>query len=57
MNRNKSTVEDAAMEWFGALGYAIGHGPQLASLDHASLTKARALRHPTSSMAALSDRC
>jgi len=57
MNRNESTVEDAAMEWFGALGYAIGHGPQLASLDHASLTKARALRHPTSSMAALSDRC
>jgi type I restriction enzyme R subunit len=23
-------VEDAALEWFGELGYAVGHGPQLA---------------------------
>ena len=30
MNLNESTVEDAALEWFGALGYAIGHGPDLA---------------------------
>ena len=26
MNRNESTVEDAALEWFGELGYAVGHG-------------------------------
>ena len=30
MSLNESTVEDAALEWFGALGYAIGYGPQLA---------------------------
>ncbi len=27
---NESHVEDAALEWFGELGYAIGHGPQMA---------------------------
>jgi type I restriction enzyme R subunit len=27
---NESHVEDAALEWFGELGYAVGHGPQLA---------------------------
>lgn len=27
---NESTVEDAALTWFGELGYALGHGPQLA---------------------------
>ena len=26
----ESIVEHAALEWFGELGYAIGHGPQLA---------------------------
>jgi type I restriction enzyme R subunit len=26
----ESTVEEAALEWFGELGYAIGHGPQMA---------------------------
>ena len=30
MSLNESTVEAAALEWFGALGYAVGHGPQLA---------------------------
>ena len=30
MNLNESIVEDAALEWFGELGYSIGHGPQLA---------------------------
>lgn len=30
MSLNESMVEDAALEWFGELGYAIGHGPQLA---------------------------
>jgi hypothetical protein len=27
---NESIVEDAALEWFGDLGYAVGHWPQLA---------------------------
>ncbi|MDP2170123.1 MAG: type I restriction endonuclease subunit R [Rhodocyclaceae bacterium] len=27
---NESTVEEAALEWFGELGYALGHGPQIA---------------------------
>jgi type I restriction enzyme R subunit len=27
---DEAIVEDAALEWFGKLGYAVGHGPQLA---------------------------
>ncbi|MCE9520065.1 MAG: hypothetical protein K8R87_11010 [Verrucomicrobia bacterium] len=27
----ESIVKDAALEWFGELGYAVGHGPYLAS--------------------------
>ena len=27
---NESTVEDAALTWFGELGYAVAHGPDLA---------------------------
>ncbi|MDI1343141.1 MAG: type I restriction endonuclease subunit R [Pseudolabrys sp.] len=27
---NESTVEDAALEWFEGLGYALGHGPHMA---------------------------
>ena len=27
---NEAIVENAALEWFGELGYAVGHGPQLA---------------------------
>ena len=27
---NESNFEEAALEWFGELGYAVGHGPQLA---------------------------
>lgn len=27
---NESIVEDAALGWFGEMGYAIVHGPQLA---------------------------
>ena len=27
MSLNESIVEDAALEWFGELGYAVGHGP------------------------------
>ena len=30
MSLNESIVEDAALEWFGELGYAALHGPQLA---------------------------
>ena len=30
MSLNESIVEDAALEWFGELGYVVGHGPQLA---------------------------
>jgi len=30
MNFNESHIEEAALEWFGELGYAVGHGPQLA---------------------------
>jgi type I restriction enzyme R subunit len=29
MSLNESIVEDAALEWFGELGYAVGHGPHL----------------------------
>lgn len=36
MNLNESIVEEAALEWFGELGYAIGHGPQLAPGDRAT---------------------
>ena len=30
MSLNESIVEDAALEWFGGLGYTIGHGPHMA---------------------------
>ncbi len=30
MNLNESIVEDAALTWFAELGYALGHGPQIA---------------------------
>jgi type I restriction enzyme R subunit len=30
MALNESIVEDAALTWFGELGYAIGHGPDIA---------------------------
>lgn len=30
MSLNESIVEHAALEWFGELGYAVGHGPHLA---------------------------
>ena len=30
MSLNESIVEEAALEWFGELGYAIGHGPHIA---------------------------
>ncbi|MHB1307531.1 MAG: hypothetical protein ACYDC1_22645 [Limisphaerales bacterium] len=30
MSLNESIVEDAALEWCGGLGYAVGHGPHCA---------------------------
>ena len=30
MSLNEAIVEDAALTWFGELGYAVGHGPQIA---------------------------
>jgi len=30
MTLNESIFEEAALEWFGELGYAVGHGPHLA---------------------------
>jgi type I restriction enzyme R subunit len=33
---NESTVEDAALTWFGDLGYAVAHGPDLAPGEPAS---------------------
>jgi type I restriction enzyme, R subunit len=30
MSLNEYIVEDAALEWFGELGYAVGNGPHLA---------------------------
>ena len=31
MSLNESIIKDAALEWFGELGYAVGRGPHLAS--------------------------
>jgi hypothetical protein len=33
MSLNESIVEEAALEWFGELGYAVGHGPHLAPVN------------------------
>ena len=30
MSLNESIVEDATLEWLDELGYAVGHGPNLA---------------------------
>jgi type I restriction enzyme, R subunit len=30
MTLNESTIEDAALSWFGELGYSVGHGPEMA---------------------------
>ena len=36
MSLNESTAEDAALEWFGELGDAVGHGPHLAPSEAAA---------------------
>jgi type I restriction enzyme R subunit len=41
----ESIVEDAALEWFGELGYAVGHGPHLAPGEYAGGTLTPALSH------------
>lgn len=33
---NQSIFEDAALSWFGELGYAIGHGPHMAPGESAA---------------------
>jgi type I restriction enzyme R subunit len=33
MSLNQSIVEDAALEWFGELGCAVGHGPHLTPIE------------------------
>ena len=38
MSLNESIAEDAALEWFGELGYAVGHGPHLAPGEYAGGT-------------------
>jgi type I restriction enzyme R subunit len=38
MGLDESIVEDAALEWFGELGYAVGHGPHLAPGEYAGGT-------------------
>ena len=35
-NMTESMVEDAALEWFGELGYALGHGPHIAPDEKAA---------------------
>jgi type I restriction enzyme R subunit len=30
MSLNDTAVEDAALEWFSRLGYAVAHGPHMA---------------------------
>ena len=36
MTLNESHVENAALEWFGEMGYEVGHGPQLAPSEPAA---------------------
>ena len=39
MSLNESIIEDIAQEWFGELGYAIGHGPYMAPGEAAFLCR------------------
>ena len=36
MSLNEATVEDAALGWFKDLGYAVGHGPDMAPNEAAA---------------------
>ena len=44
-NLNEFIVEDATLTWFGELGYAVGHGPQLAPGEYAGGTHTPTLSH------------
>jgi hypothetical protein len=33
MSLNESIVEDASLEWFGELGYAVGHEKKLTPVE------------------------
>jgi len=46
MPLTESTVEKAALEWFGELGYAIGHGPEIASEEASAGVAAGGKRDP-----------
>ncbi|MFZ4779237.1 MAG: type I restriction endonuclease, partial [Terrimicrobiaceae bacterium] len=39
MSLNESIVENATLEWFGELGYEVGHGPHLAPGEPAAERK------------------
>ena len=39
MTLNESIVEEAALTWFGELGYAVGHGPHTAAGEPAAHVK------------------
>lgn len=41
MSLNESIVEDFALEWFGELGYAVGHGPHLALGEQDDIARLR----------------
>jgi hypothetical protein len=43
MTLNESIVEDAALEWFGELGYVVGNGPHIAPGEYAGGTLTPAL--------------
>jgi hypothetical protein len=47
MRLNESIVEDAALTWFGEMGYAVGHGPQIAPPMPSSLPVRANLPEPT----------
>ena len=38
-NINESIIEDAALTWFGELGYAVRHGPQIAPGEAAAVKR------------------
>ncbi len=42
---NESHVEAAALDWFQELGYAIAHGPHLATLPPTLLSGEMAVAH------------
>ncbi|GMV83553.1 MAG: hypothetical protein AMXMBFR7_47370 [Planctomycetota bacterium] len=44
MPLNESIVEDASLEWFGKLGYTVGHEPQPKPCVHLMGTTVRSSR-------------